>query len=1241
MLAAMSQWLRRPTLGVGLALLVWLTGAGLAVHWSDQGELARQQMRLLDLAQRVAAAVNWEHVHPLTASPADLESLHYRRLKDQFQVLRTELPQLRSLCLARLARGRLVYLVDSAPPGSADESLPGQIYDEAPWQFIRAFASGEARVAGPTSDRRGTRMLAVAPLPDPRTGHVGAVLGVAMDARAVADGLWWERLKVLGLTGLLGLAIGLGWVCRQRLRTALAAADASVTPTRLLRWGPAVSVGMIGAAVTLFVFLELQREAGSSFEKTFRQQAASRTELVSQALERCLDDLDRLRRFYEGAGAVSRAEFARFSTLLTEGHFTVQAFEWIPRVAHAARSACESGARDAGLADFQITEKDAQGKVVSAGRRAEYYPVYYVSPLKGNEAAVGFDLGSHPARRAALEKACDTGLPVATEPIRLVQESGAQVGFLVFAPVYEPGVPPQNVLERRARLRGFVLGVYRAGDLVQSALLRLPPVGLPVSLEDLSAAAEHRVLTRFGPDAPGVDWERASAQTHFDLPLEVAGRDWRVRIGAAASFLRVHQARGYWLALPTGLFLTTLLALYLNQLVMERYRAEALVGLRTVELRTAHQELERRVAERTRELRDEIEERKRMETALQVIKGQLEDANAGLERHVNERTHQLAESEEKYRVLIENAQEAIYVVRDGRLLFVNRYGARYLGLPVQEVAGHSILEWVPEADRAQAMARQQSLLSGAVGAGVSELRLHLAGGLERWISVSAIRILWEGAPATLNFATDITERKETAEALGRAKEAAEAANRAKSAFLANMSHEIRTPMNAILGFSQLMLRDAALPAPQHEHLRTINRSGEHLLALINDILDMSKIEAGRTTVHPVAFDLHRMLDELEATFRIRAETRQLEFHLERSSGLEAILVADEGKLRQVLVNLLGNAVKFTRQGRIVLRVRTRRQEPAGLRLVAEVEDTGLGISEADLAGLFQPFVQTRTGQRSEGGTGLGLAISRQFARMLGGDLTVTSRVDQGSVFRLEIAVRAGALESVVREPSAGRVIGLGEDQSPLRVLIADDQADNRKLLIGMLGPIGFELCCVANGAEALDHFAAWHPHLILMDGRMPVLGGIEAIRRIRSHPAGRAVKIIALTACGFEEDQQEALAAGADEFIRKPFLERVLLEAIGRLLGLTYRYADEAPATEVSPLAASPEALQARLRADLPAAALAQLNDLVRNGDMEGLLQHLEEMGTRDPALAAALRQLADRFEYDALGRLFKTGDGP
>ena len=467
-------------------------------------------------------------------------------------------------------------------------------------------------------------------------------------------------------------------------------------------------------------------------------------------------------------------------------------------------------------------------------------------------------------------------------------------------------------------------------------------------------------------------------------------------------------------------------------------------------------------------------------------------------------------------------------------------------------------------------------------------------------------------------ARDVTERKRYEQSL-------QQANRAKSVFLANMSHEIRTPMNAILGFSQLMLRDQDLTERQCQYLGTINRSGEHLLALINDILEMSKIEAGRTTLNLSTFDLPVLLKDLEMMFRVRTDEKKLDFSVELIGNVPQFIVTDINRLRQVFINVLGNAVKFTEHGGIGLRVRADRADAAAPWLRVEIEDTGPGISPEEQEKLFRHFEQTKTGQQAGTGTGLGLAISQEFVRLMGGDIAVASEVGKGSVFAIQLPLKEGEAQAVQAKDVPRHVVRLQPGQEFCRVLIADDIEDNRQLLAQLLEPVGFQIRLATNGAEAIREFVEWRPHLILMDFRMPVMDGHEAIRRIRGVAGNEETKIIAVTASAMDENRQDLLAIGADDFLSKPFREAVLFQKIHAQTGVKYIYAEQVPVGEAA------ADLNAAALAVLPEGLIRRMRESVVTADLDELLERIHEVEARDPVIARELRRLAELFEYQKL----------
>ena len=611
----------------------------------------------------------------------------------------------------------------------------------------------------------------------------------------------------------------------------------------------------------------------------------------------------------------------------------------------------------------------------------------------------------------------------------------------------------------------------------------------------------------------------------------------------------------------------------------------------------------------------------------------------------------LKESQALYHSFVEHIPAGVFRKDSvGRFNFVNTIFCKLKGLSANEIIGKTINELaayvatIEAASNSEIMHRQKTIMP-SVEATHHETIMQTGKPIEVeefYTKADGTVMYLEVVKSPVFSATgkvigsqgiqfDITELKKMEKVLIKAKQEAETANKSKSLFLANMSHEIRTPLNAIIGFSQLMNRDKLLTDSQREYNVSIIRAGEHLLLLINDILELSKIEAGRIVLNPTNIDLQAFFEDIQIIFKESIKSKHLQFIFEIADDFPSYVLVDEHKLRQIFINLIGNAVKFTEHGGIAVRARVDKLDENTSKLVVEVQDSGPGISEDELVKLFKHFEQTSSGIKKGSGTGLGLALSRELAVLMGGDITVSSQVGKGSVFTFQVNIKEGKFEYV--EPNSSKhVICIDKGSKTYRILCVDDKEENLKVVVNLLKLVGFETIEAVDGEDAIAKFEAWEPDLILMDMRMPVMDGYEATRLIKSTEKGKQTPIVALTASSFEEERKKMAVLGMQGYIRKPFSENELFDAIAKILDIKYIYKDETPYDKEKYLN-DDEAIIDDI-AKLPNSIVFNMLDALAVADLDRLIELINSIESDNPELAQQLKIFANNYDYDHLQQI-------
>ncbi len=1028
--------------------------------------------------------------------------------------------------------------------------------------------------------------------------------------------------------------------------------DASqLNTTRTAFSGSWVGWFVLGALLTLTAVTALRQYESREVEALFKAESIDAVDQLETRIKRALDDLLAVGAFYDANAQIDRTQFGRLATGLLTKDTPIQALEWAPHLPAARRREFVAQIRRTGFPHFDLTERDAQGGLIPAHWRPEYFPVTYLEPLAGNDAAFGFDLASSASRKTAMERSAITGQLLATERIKLVQEHGSQFGVLVFRPVFEGAVLPQEGLTS-PHLQGFVLGVFRIGDLVEGSKKHAVHDSLQVALFDASAPPGVRLLypAQWTVDTP----EALQSGLNYTQTLSVGGRQWTVVTTPVNphAFQARHEASAITLIL--GLFLSLLWSFYLRQKANHLTQAELMVRQRTTDL-----DRERRfsttlfdnlgsiglVIQRDGQIvrfnQAAVEftgysleavcspwfwlhfsPGPEQETLRQQFEATMEghfsmpQIACWLDHHQQQRllnwTHSVLNDKQgapqflisigvditerhaaqsKLTTLLEEQQAilnsevvGIAMIRDRHLVWANQAIAHMLGYTPEQMAHQPTALIYPSAADHQ---RFEQLAYPVIQQGRlfrTQLQFVRKDGSLGWFDISGARLR---AEESIWAVVEISALKSTEEKLIRARELAEEANQAKSRFLAIMSHEIRTPMNGILGMTQLLLRDDITPAERQEFLKTILSSGQSLLGLLNDLLDLSKAESGEFTLERAPFELDEVLNQALLLFEASAQAKGVRLVMQRQPACAPSWWGDALRLRQMLFNLIGNALKFTASGTITVAVTELERETQHALLEFRVTDTGIGVAEEHLSVLFKPFSQADNSiTRQYGGSGLGLSIVAQLAHRLQGNVGVESQQGKGSSFwftvRLErcLQVQPSAAQAAhptdpVPEgssscapqtptssaqhdayPAATQDQDLPQPVAQM-VLLVDDNAVNRRLVQVLLSRAGHRVIEVDNGLKALEQIqAGLNPDLVLMDVQMPVMDGFTATREIRhweQRQQRSRVPIIALTADGFAEDRTRCHEAGMDEFLTKPIHPDQLFRALAQFTGARLR----------------------------------------------------------------------------------------
>ena len=886
--------------------------------------------------------------------------------------------------------------------------------------------------------------------------------------------------------------------------------------------------------------------------------------------------------------SVTRNEFGVFVQRSLKRFSMIQALEWAPRVEMNRRTGFESAQRK-NIAGFEIREKTDAAQMRRAGIRDEYFPVTFIEPLSGNLPALGFDLASNEQRKFAITEAIRLGSAVITEPITLVQEKQTQTGVLLILGVKKNG-----------RNAGVVLSVLRMGDFMDSLIgsrrrmlyTRLVDLDAGKVLYDNFDSAARTVLygRTFGFATRHYRLEFSPTDAYFaqhphwqssaivavgiligalvgTLLFFITGGNVRIIEQVNERTKQLKQSEERWQFALEGADEGVWDWNPQTDEVWFSRRWKQMIGFSDAEFPDTRAAFFERIhPDDIERVRDEIEMhlqdgsedsifvseyrmRCKDDTWKWILaRGKLIGSKAsggaprmiGTHKDITQRKQSeqsLARESEKNKLLLRHASDGVHILdSDGNLIEASDSFCAMLGYRRDEIIGRNVSTWdakMSAEELAEAIKGQFATDSRSQ----FETRHRRKDGSVFDAEVSGCAIEMSGEIVLYNSSRDISDRKLAEAQLQQAKVKAEQASRAKSDFLANMSHEIRTPMNGVIGLSELALGSTD-EAEIHGYLEQINESSKSLLGILNDILDFSKIEARQMTIENSIFSLDTLLESLNRMFMLRAREKGVEFSIGRDERIDSLVYGDQLRLRQILTNLLGNAIKFTSDGQVTLDVRRQNVSPAEMALVFTVQDTGIGMTPEQVENLFVPFTQADSSvSRRFGGTGLGLSISLNLAKLMGGDIQVESVEGKGSVFRFLVTLAVARSRRVEGDRTES---GKMDDRAMMQilkdrhVLLVEDTRINQIVATKMLHKLGMSVDIANNGEEAIQCLHKSVYDIVLMDVQMPVMNGLEATRLIRQEQRFSSLPIVAMSAGVMLDEQASCDAAGMTGFISKP-----------------------------------------------------------------------------------------------------------